>query len=427
MLQVGSLALAMTLGAGSLLFAAQERPIAKESEAAAKAQRIDAVVSHYAARGYLNGTVLVADHGKVIYTKGVGYANAATHSVNGPQTRFGIASLTKQFTAVLVLQQVAEGKVRLDGKVTEYLPWYRKDTGDHIMIEQLLHHTSGLPPDYDMPEFSDSEAALRHYQPQEFTEKFCQRNLSSTPGAKWQYSNCGYNLLGLILEKATGKPFDDLLRERLLQPLGMTNTGMDHNDLVQAGGAQGYVRKPGPRFVPGPDLDIVHVFSAGGMYSTVEDLFLWNQALSDSGALPKEIRDQVFQAGLNDWGYGWFITKLSPGQPGAGGTLAEMRGDRPSNYFSWILRYPERNAVIIVLRNGYGSTERLEQNLQAILFDQEPKLPSRNAKDIAAQVWLIPATWVSAHMMLTALVAAFLAAAAIILGLRKRKEIERTS
>ena len=128
------------------------------------------------------------------------------------------------------------GRIRLEGKVSDYLPWYREDTGEHMTIEQLLHHTAGLPPDFDMPEFSDSKAASRHYEPQAFAEK---PNLLSEPGTKWEHSNCGYDLLGLILERVAGKSFGDLLRERLLEPLGMKDTGMDRNNLVQLGGAAG--------------------------------------------------------------------------------------------------------------------------------------------------------------------------------------------
>jgi len=363
----------------------------------AKAARIDALVSRYEKYGYLNGAVLVAERGEIIYEKGVGYANMESRTPNTPRTKFGIASLTKQFTAVLVLQRVAEGKIRLEARITEYLPWYRKDTGGRMTVEQLLRHTSGLPPDFDFPEFSDSEAASQHYEPQAFAEKFCQQNLQFDPGTKWQYSNCGYDLLGLILEEVTGKSFDELLQERLLNPLGMNDTGMDGNDLTQKGGASGYVRHAGPRYVPGPYEDRGHIFSAGAMYSSVEDLFRWSLALSDRGWLPKEIRDQIFRPGIHDWGYGWFVTKIQPGEPGAGGTMEEMRGDLPGNFFSWILRYPECDGVIVVLRNAYGSTERLEQNLQAILFDQQPRMPSRNAKDMLARAWLIPEEWTVSH------------------------------
>jgi CubicO group peptidase (beta-lactamase class C family) len=127
-----------------------------ETTSSEKAARIDELVSRYQHCGYLNGAVLVAEHGNIIYEKGVGEANRELHTPNTPQTKFDIASITKQFTAVLVLQQVAKGNLRLQGTVSEYLPWYRKDSGERMTIEQLLRHTSGLPHDYDNPQFSES-------------------------------------------------------------------------------------------------------------------------------------------------------------------------------------------------------------------------------------------------------------------------------
>ena len=168
-------------------------------------------------------------------------------------------------------------------------------------------------------------------------------------------------------------------------------------------------------------MDRIHGFSSGSMYSTVEDLYKWNQALSSGEFVSEELRGQIFTPGLHDWGYGWFITKIPAGQPGAGSAMAEMRGDMPENFFAWILRYPERDAVIITLRNAYGSTEGFEQNIQAILFDAEPHLPSRAAKDIAAQLWLIPAKWIDSHIALAALMAVFLIAIVRIATRRKRR------
>jgi CubicO group peptidase (beta-lactamase class C family) len=395
-------------------------PLAGQAPAPSKIQRIDQLVSHYQRYGYFNGAILVADHGKVIYAKGVGFANMESRSPNTPHTRFGIASITKQFTALMVLQQAAEGKILLQGKLSNYLPWYRKDTGSRITIEQLLHHTSGLPPDFDSPEFSATPAAARHYEPEEFAEKFCQPGLAYEPGAKWEYSNCGYNLLGLILERVSGIPFETLLRQRILDPLGMKDSGMDRDDVVQRGGACGYLRHAGPRYSPGPHLDRVHVFSAGAMYSTVEDLYKWDQALSSDVFLSKDLRDQIFAPGLHDWSYGWFVTKIPAGQPGTGSTMAEMRGDMPNNFFSWILRYPEQDAVIITLRNVYGSTEGLEQNVQAILFDAEPHLPSRSPKDVAALVWFGLAERIYSHVTASAILAVVLAC--VIWQLWRRKQ-----
>lgn len=355
-----------------------------DSEGAA---RIGELVPQYQRLGYLNGTVLVALGGKVIYAQGIGEADMESHIPNTPRTRFGIASITKQFTAALVLQQAALGKLRLQDTVADYLPWYRKDTGQRMSIEQLLHHTSVLPADFDSPAFGDGPEAGRRTEPEEFAQRYCQPDLVSEPGQKWAYSNSGDILLGLVLERASGKAFADLLREQILDPLGMKDTGMDNNDLVEKGGAVGYTRHAGPRYTPGPYEDRSHISSAGAMYSTVEDLYRWECALGSDQLFSKAIREQIFEPGLSNWGYGWFVTRIAPGWPGAGSLMAEMRGDMPGNYFAWILRYPEQRSTIIVLRNGYGSTEHLEENLQALLFDQAPRLPHRNGKDVLAKAW----------------------------------------
>lgn len=201
-------------------------------------------------------------------------------------------------------------------------------------------------------------------------------------------------LLGLILEQVTGEPFENLLKRQLLEPLNMKDTGLNHNDLAEKGGACGYTRHAGPRYTSGPRLDQSHIFSAGAMYSSAEDLLRWNQALSSTNFFSEEIRRAMFTPVKHEWADGWFVTKITNGTPGAGCQLAEMRGDMPGNFFAWVLRYPEQDAVIIVLRNGYGSTERLEQNLQAVLFGQPSHLPSRSPKDVLAHggqkiVWFV--------------------------------------
>jgi CubicO group peptidase (beta-lactamase class C family) len=349
-----------------------------------KTQRIDEIVRYYQEYGYLNGTVLVGEKGRIIYEKGVGEADFASHTPNTPLTRFGIGSITKQFTALLVLQEVDEGKLSLGDTVAKVLPWYRQDTGSQMTIEQLLHHTSGLPPDFDSPEFSGDAPAGKFYAPEDFVKRFCSRNLVSKGGTAWNYSNCGYIVLGLILERVAAEPYGELLYKRVLDPLGMKNTGLLHKDYSEMGGAIGYKRHAGPRYTRGPYLDLGHCFSAGAMYTTVEDLFVWNQALTRGPLITASQREQIFRPGKNDWGYGWFVTKIPAGVPGAGSTQGEMRGDMPDNFFSWILRYPEQDAVIIVLRNSYESSEHLEENLQAALFDAPPRLPSRQFADLVA-------------------------------------------
>ena len=360
-----------------------------------KAAHFGELLSHYQRLGFLNGSVLVAEHGTIVYANGFGEADMTRHLPNTPQTKFGIGSITKQFTAALVLQQAAEGRIRLDASVFEYLPWYRPDTGKRMTVEQLLRHTSGLPPDYDAPAFNATPTGAAHYEPQPFVEKFCEPALASEPGTRWQYSNCGYDILGLILERVTGLSYGDLLRKKILEPAGMSDSGLDRNGTILSNRALGYERHLGPTYTPGPYLDLTHVFSAGAMYSTVEDLFRWNQVLSSDILFSKDIRDQIFRPGLGDWSYGWFITTIPPAQPGEGSRMAEMRGDMPGNFFSSIARFPDRDAVIIVLRNGYSSSERLEPNLQAVLFDLQPRLPWHKPGDLAVQF----AGWVRSYLL----------------------------
>lgn len=377
---------------------------AEENPANPKAGRIARLVSTYEKYGYFNGAILVAESGQVIYERGVGEANMDLHTPNTPQTRFDIGSITKQFTAALVLLQAANGKLRLDATVSQMLPWYRTDTGSRMTIEQLLLHTSGLPPDFNAPEFGDGEATARYADPVPFAERVCQPSLVAEPGTQWNYSNCGYILLGLILERVTGKPYDVLLQTQLLLPLQMNDSGIDRNNLPGLSGATGYTRHAGPRYLPGPVLDRTHLFSAGAMYSTVEDLYRWNQALSSGKLLSEDLRAKIFTPGLGDWSCGWFITKIPAGTPGEGSTMAETRGDMPGNFFAWILHYPEQDAAIIVLRNGYGSSERLEQNLQAILFDQEPHPPRRSVGDVAAHFGWLAWDWIASNRLATGLI-----------------------
>ena len=367
-----------------------------------KASKIDQLVSRYQQCGYFNGSILVAEHGKVLYERGVGYADIQTRTPNTPKTRFGIASLSKQFTAALVLMQVAIGNMRLDATVSDILPWYRKDTGSRITVEQLLRHTSGLP--MTLRNSATGRRLPGTPSRKRLPRPSVSRHSCRKRGTRWNYSNCGYILLGLNLEQITAKSFDELLESQLLRPLEMNDTGMDNNNLVRLGGAVGYRRRVGPRYVPGPSIDRSHIFAAGSMYSSVEDLYRWNQALTHNNLFSRELATKIFTPGLGEWGYGWFVKRIAVGQPGEGSMIAEMRGDMPGNFFAWILRYPEQDDVIIVLRNGYGSTENLEQNLQTILFDRKPRLPRRSPLDIAAHVGWAGLNWILIHRFVSSLI-----------------------
>jgi CubicO group peptidase (beta-lactamase class C family) len=166
---------------------------------------------------------------EVILQSGYGLANVELNVPNTPETKFRIGSLTKQFTAMLVVQLAAEGKLKLDGKVSDYLPEYPKASGEQITIHHLLTHQSGIA-DFSKAEFLRYS---REYVSQiDLAKLFWEKPLAFSPGTKYSYSNPGYQLLGVLIERVAGKLYEQVLKERICEPLGMRDTGYDHSDAI---------------------------------------------------------------------------------------------------------------------------------------------------------------------------------------------------
>jgi len=291
-------------------FAWAARPIG--SDAAGQAAKIDALASTYADYGLFTGTVLVSMHDEVIFKKGYGLANREWNIPNAPDVKFRLGSITKQFTSMLVMQQVARGAIKLDGHLADYLPYYRKDTGSKVTVHQLLTHTSGIPSYTDNPKFFP-EVSRDYYAVDEFVTKFCSGDLEFEPGTKFHYDNSGYFLLGAILEHVTGTSYEALLRSQILDPLGMKDTGYDHFADVLPKRATGYQQDLG-EIDNSPYLDMALPFAAGALYSTVEDLYRWDQALYTDKVLPAKSLELMYKPTLDNYGYGWVIHKTkAPG------------------------------------------------------------------------------------------------------------------
>ena len=242
-----------------------------------KSAKIDELLKRFNEFGQFNGTVLVAENGRVIFKKGYGYANLEWKIPNDIDTKFRLASVTKQFTAAVILRLVDQGKIKLDGKLTDYLPDYRKDTGDRVTIHQLLNHTSGIPSYTDQPGFFQNDSR-DNYTVADFVKKFASGDLQFEPGSKFAYNNSAYFILGAIIEKVTGKSYADAMKEHIFAPLGMNNSGYDLASPIIPKRATGYQRG-GNGYVNAPYLDMWLPYAAGSLYSTVEDLYLWDQAL----------------------------------------------------------------------------------------------------------------------------------------------------
>src|SRR5688572_29977769 len=249
--------------------------VALSQSSSDKARKIDEVLSAANKYHLFNGSVLVSENGKVIHKKGYGQANMEWNIPNAPDTKFRLGSITKQFTSALILQLVDEGKVKLDGKLSDYLPAYRKDIGDKVTVHQLLTHTSGIPSYTGLPGFF-ANVSRNPYKVEDFVKQYASNDLEFEPGSKFSYNNSGYFLLGAIIEKVTGKSYEQALKENVFEPLGMKNTGYDHFDTLIEKRATGY-QKTANGFINAPYLDMSIPYAAGSLYSTVEDLYLWDQ------------------------------------------------------------------------------------------------------------------------------------------------------
>jgi len=338
--------------------------------------KIDNFMSQYAECCSFTGTVLVSEHDKVIFKKGYGLANREWNIPNTPDVKFRLGSITKQFTSMLIMQQVAKGSIKLDGHLSDYLPYYRRETGSKVTISQLLSHTSGIPSYTDDPKFL-SDVSRNYYAVDDFVKKFCSGDLQFDPGTKFHYDNSGFFLLGAILEHVTGKTYETLLEENILVPLGMKDSGYDHYAGILSKRASGY-QQDLAGVVNAPYLDMALPYAAGSLYSTVEDIHKWDQALYTDKLVPNDLKQKLFTPNLENYGYGWNIRTIPAGEPGAGQTMISHGGG--INGFNTVeQRLVGDHDLIVIFNNTPGANlGEMAKGIRAILYGQEPAKPKRS-------------------------------------------------
>jgi CubicO group peptidase (beta-lactamase class C family) len=348
-----------------------------------KADQIDALVQQYVANGQFNGTVLVAEKGQVIFKKGYGMANREWGIANTPDVKFRLGSITKQFTSMLIMQLVEAGKLKLDGKITDYLPDYPKATGNRVTLHHLLTHTSGIPSYTNFADFF-SQTSRNPYTPTEFIKKFSDLPLEFDPGTRFAYNNSGYFLLGAIIEKVTGKSYAEVLQENILTPLNMQDTGYDLWSPVLAKRATGY-DKQGGRYVNAPYLDMSLPYAAGSMYSTVEDLYKWDQALYTDKLLPAKAKATMYTPFLDNYAYGWGVAKEKIGQH-PDSLLVISHGGGINGFNTIIKRLPaDKNLIVLLNNTTSGPLGSMSRNIQRILYNQPIEAPKKPVADLLRQ------------------------------------------
>jgi CubicO group peptidase (beta-lactamase class C family) len=264
-----------------------------------------------------------------------------------PEHIFRIGSISKQFTAVAILQLVEAGKLDLDAEITTYIKDYPTH-GHKITIKHLLNHTSGIKSYTSMKKW-DSEERKKDYTPAELVDFFKNEPMDFAPGEKFSYNNSGYILLGHIIELVSGESYADYLQSHIFTPLKMNHSSYDSSAKIIKNRAYGYGQTDGV-YQNAPFLSMSQPYAAGSLLSTVDDLYTWYQAILNDKVISKESRAMAHQLGtLNsgeniDYGFGWFIGNIQ------GSPMIE-HGGGINGFLTASLVLPEENVYVALLSN----------------------------------------------------------------------------
>ncbi|MEI7628032.1 MAG: serine hydrolase [Bacteroidota bacterium] len=321
---------------------------------------IDTLIEKAVKINRFNGTVLVSKNGKIIYEKAYGYQDAEKHILNTPNTIYQIGSTTKEFTAAVILKLAEQHKLSLDDKLSKYFPDYKR--GNEITIKHLLTHTSGI---YEI--LRDYNAVMESTVPrskERMLSYFINKPLDFAPGTQYSYCNSGYILLGLIIEKITGQSYQHVVREFILKPLKMTHTGFDFEGLNNSDKAVGYTKYTQKIHEASVPWDSTATYSAGSLYSTVEDLYLWHKGLLNYKVYNKSSMEEATTPFLEGYGLGcWIDTLYKKKIVSHGGNILGFTG-----YFG---RIQEDDVVVILLNNIYNhQIESIGLSIFAILYNK---------------------------------------------------------
>src|ERR1041385_5156343 len=333
--------------------------------------RMEQIVQSYAP-GKFMGTVLVAQDGKVLLDKGYGSANLEWDIPNTPTTKFRLGSLTKQFTAASILLLEERGKLKIEDPVKKYMP-DAPAAWDKITIFHLLTHTSGIPSFTGFADYRSREAEA--ITPEKLVEWFRDKPLEFEPGTKWNYSNSGYVLLGYLIEKISGQSYSDFVQQNIFTPLAMKDSGYDSNSAIIPHRAAGYT--PGKN---GPDnagyVNMSVPLSAGGLYSTTEDLLRWEQGLFGGKLLSPASLAKMTTPFKEDYAFG-----LGVSSQGGHKIIAHNGGIEGFN--TDLAYYPDDKLVVVVLGNlNGGAPDQIASALGKVALGEKILLPSER-KEIA--------------------------------------------
>jgi CubicO group peptidase (beta-lactamase class C family) len=337
-----------------------------------KVEKIDKFIKQCHKDNIFSGAVLVVENGKTLYKKGIGFADRQWKIPNDTDTKFMLGSVSKQFTSMAVMRLVERDKLRLDAAISDYLSFYPKEKGSKITLHHLLCHSAGLP---DLPKVIKdffSDFWVKSHSTEEYIKKFCYLELQFEPGSQFQYNSAGFYILASIIEEVTGKKFDEAMKELVFDPLDMKDTGSyDHYSILPKK-ASGYENWNSRIYNTGyADPSIFK--GTGSIYSTIEDLYIWDRALYTQKLLSKAGMDLLFKPHMAlrnnmSYAYGWVVGKRYIPELGKSVYLTEHTGTFPG-FYSVITRLPGENSVIILLNNICdGKVDYMSKQIVKILL-----------------------------------------------------------
>lgn len=314
----------------------------------------------------LSGSVLVTQNGKTLLNRGYGSRNISDHLPNDTNTVFQVGSVTKQFTATVILKLEEMKKLKVTDKISKYFPGY--PNGDSITIENLLNHTSGIFNYTDDRVFMQTEA-MNPVTQETMLASFRNRPLKFTPGSNWEYSNSNYILLGYIIEKIARKPYERVVQEMIFKPLRMISSGFNFKELKSDNKAKGYMVYSKENGKESLEFDPTVSFAAGAMYSTTGDLYKWQKGMSLNKIIPKAPSDKATTPNKNNYGYGIYILN-------ANGKKLLAHGGLTFGYSSYLGRVDQDDISIIILNNIVNtSINDIAKDIMNLLYDKPYKLP----------------------------------------------------
>ena len=333
--------------------------LAVDLESKVNGKRVDTYLNEL---GNFSGVVLITQKDEIILKKGYGFASYEFDVQNTSQTKFPIASNTKSFTAAAILILQERNLLSVYDKIDTYIPGF--PYGDTITIHHLLTHTSGIQNYY-----KNWQDVCLCESLENMVNAFKAWPLDFEPGSKYTYSNSGYTILAYIIEKVSGLKYEEFLSENIFKPLQMNNSGSNNADIIVKNKAYGYLSKNNAIYKAPMVNNSVTLLGNGDIYSSLEDMYKWDQALNAEKLLTKKSLDNMFFAHISmenssrAHGYGWFIdTKCNKRVVEYSGALI--------GFLSKVTRFIDESITIVILTNVEDQEQffKICDDIPTILF-----------------------------------------------------------